>query len=86
MKVKNEDLHGFWDMMYKQVTDVDKRFDNLEDMKKNNWLEEEPKKKTPKVPAKGNRRGRSKKAPKATSSLKEAILGMFSTLNVFQKF
>lgn len=74
MKIECEDLHGFWDMMYKQVSDVDKRFENLEYMKQNNWLEEAPKIKTPKVAVKGKKKGKAKTNSKASSMLKETIL------------
>ncbi|XP_044761494.1 disks large-associated protein 5 isoform X2 [Coccinella septempunctata] len=74
MRIKCEDLHGFWDMMYKQVSDLDKRFQNLEDMKMNNWLEKEPKIKTPKIAAKEKKKSGPKKVLKASSTLKETIL------------
>lgn len=34
-----EDLHGFWDMVYIQVINLEKRFDNLKQLKENNWQE-----------------------------------------------
>lgn len=33
------DLQGFWDMINHQVVDVEKRFFNLDKLKKNNWIE-----------------------------------------------
>ncbi|KAI8498479.1 phosphoprotein phosphatase [Branchiostoma belcheri] len=38
------DLQGFWDMVYFQVEDVDKKFDDLENLKGRNWEPEEVKK------------------------------------------
>ncbi|VEN44208.1 unnamed protein product [Callosobruchus maculatus] len=37
--VSCQDLHGFWDMVYLQVEDLNKRFDNLNKLKENNWRE-----------------------------------------------
>ncbi|CAG9770252.1 unnamed protein product [Ceutorhynchus assimilis] len=34
-----EDLHGFWDMVYMQVENLDVRFENLHKLKDNNWSE-----------------------------------------------
>ncbi|CAF0722896.1 unnamed protein product [Brachionus calyciflorus] len=49
----DDDLAGFWDMVYLQVEDIDKMFDKLAELKKNNWVIEvkqvaktAPKKKT----------------------------------------
>ncbi|XP_035686146.1 disks large-associated protein 5-like [Branchiostoma floridae] len=39
-----QDLQGFWDMVYFQVEDVDKKFDDLEKLKARNWEPEEVKK------------------------------------------
>merc|ERR1719411_2278557 len=33
------DLKGFWEMIFIQVEDVDKKFLNLEERKRNNWEE-----------------------------------------------
>lgn len=33
------DLHGFWEMIYYQVEDVHKRFDEIELLRSNNWVE-----------------------------------------------
>lgn len=33
------DLHGYWDTMYMQIEDIDKRFKNLQTLKDNNWKE-----------------------------------------------
>ncbi len=33
------DLQGFWDMIFHQVVDVEKRFFNLSRLKQNNWVE-----------------------------------------------
>ncbi|XP_057667307.1 disks large-associated protein 5 [Diorhabda carinulata] len=63
-----EDLHGFWDMIYQQVIDLDKRFDNLEKIKNNNWEEVFPENKIVQT----RKRGRPKKQ-KASSSIKEMI-------------
>ncbi|XP_018573291.1 guanylate kinase-associated protein mars-like [Anoplophora glabripennis] len=63
-----EDLHGFWDMIYMQVEDLNKRFNNLNVLKANNWQEIVPEKKI--VTKRG--RGRPKKAS-ASSTLKNLI-------------
>nr|XP_023016142.1 disks large-associated protein 5-like [Leptinotarsa decemlineata]XP_023016143.1 disks large-associated protein 5-like [Leptinotarsa decemlineata] len=63
------DLHGFWDMIYMQVGDLDKRFANLEVLKTNNWVEVIPEKK---VTALKKARGRPKKVT-SSSSLRNAI-------------
>ncbi|KAJ8946033.1 hypothetical protein NQ318_023282 [Aromia moschata] len=60
-----KDLHGFWDMMYMQVEDLNKRFNNLDNLRANNWEEVLPEKKT--VVKRG--RGRPKKTS-GSSSLK----------------
>lgn len=33
----SEDLQGFWDMLMLQVNHVDKLFEEIEALKKNNW-------------------------------------------------
>ncbi|KAL1502222.1 hypothetical protein ABEB36_007396 [Hypothenemus hampei] len=38
-KVTCMDLHGYWDTMYIQVEDLNKRFDNLDRLKSNDWKE-----------------------------------------------
>ncbi|VVC99545.1 unnamed protein product [Leptidea sinapis] len=38
------DLHGFWDMIFTQIEDIDIRFKELEEMKARDWLEKEPQK------------------------------------------
>lgn len=37
--VKCTDLHGYWDTIYMQVEDIDKRFNKLENLKDNGWKE-----------------------------------------------
>jgi len=39
-KATEEDLVGFWEMIYYQVEDVHKRFSYLDDLKSRNWEEE----------------------------------------------
>ncbi|KAJ8915796.1 hypothetical protein NQ315_004608 [Exocentrus adspersus] len=63
-----EDLHGFWDMLYMQVEDLEKRFNNLNVMKMNNWQEVVPERKT--VVKRG--RVRTRKATGSTT-LKDLI-------------
>ncbi|CAK1585866.1 unnamed protein product [Parnassius mnemosyne] len=63
------DLHGFWDMVFMQVENVDMRFKKLEELRANNWVEETPvkqKKRAPKA-AKNNSK------PAATSRLRDLI-------------
>ncbi|XP_063382145.1 disks large-associated protein 5 [Cydia fagiglandana] len=35
------DLHGFWDMVFMQVENVDMRFKNLEELRLRDWIEEQ---------------------------------------------
>ncbi|RZC43097.1 disks large-associated protein 5 [Asbolus verrucosus] len=81
-----EDLHGFWDMIHIQVENLDKRFENLDSLKANNWQEIIPEvnRKTMK------KKGRPLKAAKASAGLKEAIqaarrkkLGEMTELEVY---
>ncbi|KAJ2943524.1 hypothetical protein O0L34_g16633 [Tuta absoluta] len=49
------DLHGFWDMVFMQVENVDLRFKALEELRQRNWVEDKPvpkKKPLAKKPAK----------------------------------
>nr|CAH7762246.1 unnamed protein product [Callosobruchus chinensis] len=62
-----QDLHGFWDMVFLQVEDVDKRFNNLNKLKENNWREIITEKKVVRT-----KRQRKTKA-KASSRIKEMI-------------
>ncbi|XP_050300128.1 guanylate kinase-associated protein mars isoform X2 [Anthonomus grandis grandis] len=66
-----EDLHGFWDMVYMQVEDLDKRFGNLDRLKENNWEEMLPQKKAP-VRKTKNVRGPAKKTT-TNSKLRDMI-------------
>lgn len=65
-----EDLHGFWDMVYIQVGNLQKRFENLEQLKGNNWVEIIPEKKVI-VKTKPTK----KKSTKANSNLRDIIKG-----------
>lgn len=38
-KPMSTDLEGFWDMVLLQVKEVHKMFENLDEMRKNNWVE-----------------------------------------------
>nr|CAI5817916.1 unnamed protein product [Callosobruchus analis] len=62
-----QDLHGFWDMVFLQVEDVDKRFNYLNKLKENNWREIIPEKKV--VRSKSQRKTKTK----AASKIKEMI-------------
>lgn len=42
MLVTCKDLQGFWDMMYREIKDCDNRFNKLESLKANNWVDNEP--------------------------------------------
>ncbi|KAH8395260.1 hypothetical protein KR222_004781 [Zaprionus bogoriensis] len=75
-----EDLEGWWDMMRLQSDNVDKRFDNLQRWKANNWQDPDevatPKPKT-KVKAKAKRKAAAKGAEptsKASRDLKSFLL------------
>ncbi|XP_050351696.1 disks large-associated protein 5 isoform X2 [Nymphalis io] len=64
------DLHGFWDMVFMQVENVDMRFKKLEEMRARGWVDEQPveiKKKAVSKPAV------SRSRPAATSRLKDII-------------
>ncbi|EFX72494.1 hypothetical protein DAPPUDRAFT_227521 [Daphnia pulex] len=55
------DLEGFWEMIYLQVSDVDKKFADLTKLKENSWVRSED---TPEVNKKTDRKaGNKKKAP-----------------------
>ncbi|XP_028393345.1 disks large-associated protein 5-like [Dendronephthya gigantea] len=64
------DLQGFWEMMYLQVEDIDKKFAELEEIKKNNWEEKkvEVKKKNVKRIAKAKRSASKTANPKVSES------------------
>ncbi|CAG9824634.1 unnamed protein product [Phaedon cochleariae] len=64
-----KDLHGFWDMIYMQVGDLEKRFAYLEKVKENNWEEVVPEKKQV---ASKRPKGRPKK-PSAPSRMRDFI-------------
>lgn len=36
-EIRIDDLHGFWEMISFQIEDVEKAFENLETIKKNDW-------------------------------------------------
>ncbi|XP_063920087.1 guanylate kinase-associated protein mars isoform X2 [Zophobas morio] len=63
-----EDLHGFWDMMYIQVENLDKRYENLDNLKVNNWQEI-----VPEVKKVAKKKGRPVKNAKASAGLRAAI-------------
>ncbi|XP_014253749.1 disks large-associated protein 5-like isoform X2 [Cimex lectularius] len=59
--LRPEDLVGFWEMMYLQVTQLDDKFSKLEQLEKNNWLEnEENCKQTRKRSKRGGRKRKNK--------------------------
>ena len=76
-----EDLQGFWEMIYIQVEDVDRRFEGLKAIKENNWERPLPQRvSSVKKVAKTSRRissssssSRNKPAPKHSSGLKALI-------------
>ncbi len=41
MLVTCKDLQGFWDMMYREIKDCDNKFNKLESLKSNNWVDNE---------------------------------------------
>ncbi|XP_068618288.1 disks large-associated protein 5-like [Battus philenor] len=63
------DLHGFWDMVFMQVENVDMRFKKLEELRARNWVEEVPviQKRRVQKTVKTNAR------PAATSRLRDVI-------------
>lgn len=67
--VSCEDLHGFWDMMNIQINNLNKRFENLDNLKANNWQEIIPEVK--KVVTK--KKNVAPKNVKASACLREAI-------------
>lgn len=76
-----EDLHGFWDMVYMQVVNLEKRFENLKTLKENNWKEIIPETKV-------NKKARviKKKAVKSNSNLKDIIRGKSQGLLMSRNF
>ncbi|XP_066144960.1 uncharacterized protein [Euwallacea fornicatus] len=73
-----EDLHGFWDMLYIQVENLDKRFANLDRLKESNWVEMLPEKKVQQQQPIAERtrqkvKGRGGTKPAASSRLKDMI-------------
>ncbi|CAG4946387.1 unnamed protein product [Parnassius apollo] len=63
------DLHGFWDMVFMQVENVDMRFKKLEELRARNWVEETPviqKKRAPKT-------AKNSSKPVGTSRLRDLI-------------
>lgn len=65
-----EDLHGFWDMVYIQVGNLDKRFENLEKLRANNWEEIVPERKTT-----SKVKPLKKKTAKSNANLRDIIKG-----------
>ncbi|XP_072947375.1 uncharacterized protein [Epargyreus clarus] len=63
------DLHGFWDMVFMQVENVDMRFKKLEEMRTRNWVEEAPVVQRKKVAP----RPKVAVKPAATSRIKDMI-------------
>ena len=71
-----EDLRGFWEMIYIQVEDVDKRFDTLKIIQENNWQRPKPGKvstATKKLKISKSASSEGKPAQKASSGLKALI-------------
>lgn len=69
-----EDLHGFWDMAFIQVINLDKRFDNLKQLKANNWVEI-----IPEVKRVNKIKVTKKKVVQSSSRLKDMIKGKNKT-------
>ncbi|XP_045160597.2 uncharacterized protein LOC123525537 [Mercenaria mercenaria] len=59
------DLKGFWEMIYYQVEDVDKKFDELTKLKENNWVDDKPKPAVQKIKKKVSKPVVSKPAVKS---------------------
>ena len=73
-----EDLQGFWEMIYIQVEDVDRRFEGLKAIKENNWERPQAQrvsatKKVAKTGRSLSSNSRNKPAPKPSSGLKALI-------------
>ncbi|XP_063535756.1 disks large-associated protein 5 [Cydia strobilella] len=66
------DLHGFWDMVFMQVEDVDMRFKRLEELQLRNWIEEQ-KPEVKKVVAKPAAKKVAAKPTAGPSRLREMI-------------
>jgi len=49
-QVTVEDLQGFWEVMYIQVEDIHKKFEEIETLKKNNWESPCPEEKNQRKP------------------------------------
>ncbi|XP_046710078.1 disks large-associated protein 5 isoform X1 [Silurus meridionalis] len=71
------DLQGFWDMVYFQVEDVDKKFNALKEAEARGWEEEKPvtrqKKVVKKPPAAGGKAGAGQGASTAAKSRLAAV-------------
>ena len=71
-----EDLQGFWEMIFLQVEDVDRRFDSLKEIEENNWQRPQPKdlcKVSKPRTKKATAVSETKPAKQATSGLKALI-------------
>ncbi|XP_026327882.1 disks large-associated protein 5-like [Hyposmocoma kahamanoa] len=66
------DLHGFWDMVFMQVDNVNMRFKKLEELRSRDWVEEKPQAQTKKKTV-GKPVVAKKVAATASSSLKDMI-------------
>ena len=68
-----QDLLGFWEMIYFQVADVDKKFTKLVEIQNNNWQEVQPKPVLASKPRPSNKKVVKVVKPAATSGLKAMI-------------
>uniref|UniRef100_T1JAY2 Disks large-associated protein 5 n=1 Tax=Strigamia maritima TaxID=126957 RepID=T1JAY2_STRMM len=66
-KTTCDDLLGFWEMIFHQVTNIEAKFEKLDKMKKDNWKSQTPK------PKRGKRRAK-KATPKAKPTAKPSQL------------
>jgi len=59
-----QDLQGFWEMVYKQVEDIDGLFKEMEALKANQWVRPEPEPVKPAATSAGRENRRPKKPPR----------------------
>ncbi|XP_013162405.1 PREDICTED: uncharacterized protein LOC106113896 isoform X2 [Papilio xuthus] len=81
-QVTTQDLHGFWDMVYIQVEDINKRFEQLEQLMANNWKENSEEKMQPAKRGRTINISKPKKKPVVKSRIRQLILDKIKNIPV----
>ncbi|KPI92021.1 Disks large-associated protein 5 [Papilio xuthus] len=81
-QVTTQDLHGFWDMVYIQVEDINKRFEQLEQLMANNWKENSEEKMKPAKKGRTINISNPKKKPVVKSRIRQLILDKIKNIPV----